>query len=99
VILLAPGPVNVSPRVTAALARGDLCHREPEFAQLLDLFQHFLHAAAGLEVQSQQVLQVRVLAGDRRGCMAIFVFSCHGTRITFLRKRTIGVTPAVRQVT
>jgi len=36
VILLAPGPVNVSPRVTAALARGDLCHREPEFARLLD---------------------------------------------------------------
>jgi len=36
VILLAPGPVNVSPRVTAALARGDLCHREPEFSALLD---------------------------------------------------------------
>jgi 2-aminoethylphosphonate-pyruvate transaminase len=35
VILLNPGPVNVSPRVTAALARGDLCHREPEFAALL----------------------------------------------------------------
>ena len=34
-ILLAPGPVNVSPRVTAALGRGDLCHREPEFAALL----------------------------------------------------------------
>ena len=33
-ILLNPGPVNVSPRVTAALARGDLCHREPEFAEL-----------------------------------------------------------------
>src|SRR5579884_4141169 len=36
VILLNPGPVNVSPRVTAALARGDLCHREPECAALLD---------------------------------------------------------------
>jgi 2-aminoethylphosphonate-pyruvate transaminase len=33
-ILLNPGPVNVSPRVTAALARGDICHREPEFAAL-----------------------------------------------------------------
>jgi 2-aminoethylphosphonate-pyruvate transaminase len=33
-ILLNPGPVNVSPRVTAALARGDMCHREPEFADL-----------------------------------------------------------------
>jgi len=34
-ILLNPGPVNVSPRVTAALGRGDLCHREPEFGALL----------------------------------------------------------------
>jgi len=35
-ILLNPGPVNVSPRVTAALGRGDLCHREPEAYELLD---------------------------------------------------------------
>ncbi len=34
-ILLNPGPVNVSPRVTAALGRGDLCHREPECSELL----------------------------------------------------------------
>ena len=33
-ILLNPGPVNVSARVRAALARPDLCHREPEFAEL-----------------------------------------------------------------
>jgi 2-aminoethylphosphonate-pyruvate transaminase len=36
VILLNPGPVNVSPRVTAALARGDVCHREPECYELLE---------------------------------------------------------------
>ncbi|HEV7731022.1 MAG TPA: aminotransferase class V-fold PLP-dependent enzyme [Candidatus Binatia bacterium] len=34
-ILLNPGPVNVSPRVAAALGRGDICHREPECAELL----------------------------------------------------------------
>ena len=34
-ILLNPGPVNVSPRVQQALLRGDLCHREEEFADLL----------------------------------------------------------------
>jgi 2-aminoethylphosphonate-pyruvate transaminase len=34
-ILLNPGPVNVTPRVTAALGRGDICHREPECAELL----------------------------------------------------------------
>src|SRR5205814_8756586 len=33
-ILLNPGPANVSARVTAALARGDLCHREPEREEL-----------------------------------------------------------------
>lgn len=35
-ILLNPGPVNVSARVTAALARGDLCHREPECEAVLN---------------------------------------------------------------
>ncbi len=34
-ILLNPGPVNVSPRVRQALLRGDLCHREAEFSDLL----------------------------------------------------------------
>ncbi len=44
-ILLNPGPVNVSPRVTAALGRGDLCHREVEFATLLDSIRARLLAA------------------------------------------------------
>jgi 2-aminoethylphosphonate-pyruvate transaminase len=44
-ILLNPGPVNVSPRVTAALARGDLCHREPEAYALLDSIRGRLAAA------------------------------------------------------
>lgn len=30
-----PGPVNVSPNVRAALSGPDLCHREPEFTELL----------------------------------------------------------------
>lgn len=34
-ILLNPGPVNVSERVRKALLRPDICHREPEFAALL----------------------------------------------------------------
>jgi 2-aminoethylphosphonate-pyruvate transaminase len=44
-ILLNPGPVNVSPRVTAALARGDLCHREPEAYALLDRIRQRLCTA------------------------------------------------------
>src|SRR5262245_12143943 len=34
-ILLNPGPVNVSSRVQQALLRGDICHREEEFSDLL----------------------------------------------------------------
>ena len=34
-ILLNPGPVNVSERVRKALNRPDLCHREPECVELL----------------------------------------------------------------
>lgn len=33
-ILLNPGPVTLSDRVRRAMLREDLCHREPEFAQL-----------------------------------------------------------------
>ena len=33
-ILLNPGPVTLSKRVRDAMLRADLCHREPEFAQL-----------------------------------------------------------------
>jgi len=45
VILLNPGPVNVSPRVKAALARGDICHREPECTELLARIRQRLLAA------------------------------------------------------
>ncbi len=34
-ILLNPGPVTLSARVRTALGRGDWCHREPEFAHLM----------------------------------------------------------------
>lgn len=34
-ILLNPGPVTLTGRVRSALARGDWCHREPEFAALV----------------------------------------------------------------
>lgn len=33
-LLLNPGPVTLSARVRDAMANGDTCHREPEFAQL-----------------------------------------------------------------
>ena len=44
-ILLNPGPVNVSERVRQALLRPDICHRESEFSDLLGRIQHKLLAA------------------------------------------------------
>lgn len=38
-ILLNPGPVNVSERVRQALLRPDICHRESEFTELLHRIQ------------------------------------------------------------
>ncbi len=47
-VLLNPGPACTSPRVQAALRRGDLCHRESEFSDLLLGLQHKLRLALDL---------------------------------------------------
>jgi len=41
-ILLNPGPVNVSERVRQALLKPDICHRESEFNDLVEGIQHKL---------------------------------------------------------
>jgi 2-aminoethylphosphonate-pyruvate transaminase len=44
-ILLSPGPVNVSDRVRQAMLQPDICHRESEFSELLtDIRQKLLKA-------------------------------------------------------
>lgn len=48
-ILLNPGPVNLSERVRAALLSPDLCHREPEFADLQDEIRERLLAIYDLD--------------------------------------------------
>lgn len=48
-ILLNPGPVNLSERVRRALLKPDLCHREPEFAALQTRIRDELLASQGLE--------------------------------------------------
>jgi 2-aminoethylphosphonate-pyruvate transaminase len=50
-ILLNPGPVNLSDRVRKALLRSDLCHREVEFSQLQTRIR-------------EQLLQLYNLPGD-----------------------------------
>jgi 2-aminoethylphosphonate-pyruvate transaminase len=48
-ILLNPGPVNLSERVRRALLRPDLCHREPEFAMLQARIREGLLGVYGLD--------------------------------------------------
>lgn len=48
-ILLNPGPVNLSERVRSALLRPDLCHREAEFADLQDEIRERLLALYDLD--------------------------------------------------
>ncbi len=47
-VLLNPGPASTSRRVRQALLRGDLCHRQSEFSDLLLGVQAKLRAALGL---------------------------------------------------
>lgn len=48
-ILLNPGPVTLSQRVRNALVRPDICHREPEFADLQAAIRTRLLAVYGLD--------------------------------------------------
>jgi 2-aminoethylphosphonate-pyruvate transaminase len=55
-VLLNPGPAGTSIRVRNALLRGDLCHREPEFAELLGRLRHGIPAAMGLASTHETIL-------------------------------------------
>ncbi len=55
-ILLNPGPVTLTDRVRAALTRGDWCHREPEFAALIqDINRRLVHVHPGMAERYQAV--------------------------------------------
>jgi len=47
-VLLNPGPVNLTSRVRNALTKPDLCHREPEFSQLQEDIRSALIDVYGL---------------------------------------------------
>jgi 2-aminoethylphosphonate-pyruvate transaminase len=50
-ILLNPGPVNLTPRVRNALLTPDICHREPEFTELQEKIRHKLLDVYGLSTE------------------------------------------------
>lgn len=65
-ILLNPGPVTLTDRVRAALGRGDWCHREPEFAALMqDINRRLVQVHPGMAERYRAV----TLAGS--GTLAV----------------------------
>jgi 2-aminoethylphosphonate-pyruvate transaminase len=55
-VLLNPGPANTSPRVRQALVMPDLCHREPEFFDMMRECRQRLVGALGLGAAFDAVL-------------------------------------------
>ena len=47
-ILFNPGPVNLDPRIKDGLFNVELCHRQPEFAELYERVRSRLYEVAGL---------------------------------------------------
>jgi 2-aminoethylphosphonate-pyruvate transaminase len=74
-VLLNPGPVNVTPRVRDALLRGDLCHREVEFSDLLAAIRQKLLKAFDIEDEYTSVL----VSGSGTAALEMGVSSCLST--------------------
>ena len=71
-ILLNPGPVNVSNKVKEAQLRGDLCHREPEFSDLMFSIRNKLLQAFKIEQEYSAVL----ISGSGTAALEMAVSSC-----------------------
>lgn len=87
-LLLNPGPVTLTLRVRAALGRLDLCHREPEYAELQRAVQ-----AALLDVYgSSEGYQALLLAGSGTAAVEAMVgtFVPKGARALVLANGVYG---------
>lgn len=71
-ILLNPGPVNVSERVRNAMLRGDVCHREEEFTNLMAGIRRKLVEIFGLEKAYTSVL----ISGSGTAALEMGASSC-----------------------
>jgi 2-aminoethylphosphonate-pyruvate transaminase len=80
-ILLNPGPVNLSDGVRRALAGPDLCHREPEFSELQDTIRRGLLDVHGL---SQEHWAAVLLAGSGTAAVEAMLASLTPQKSTLL---------------
>lgn len=72
IVLLNPGPVNVTPTVRDALLRGDMCHREPEIAGLIQNIRKKLVRVFGIEDRYKAAL----ITGSGTAALEMAVSSC-----------------------
>ena len=79
-ILLNPGPVNVSERVRQALLRPDVCHRESEFTELLHGIQAKLLKLFVSGAESEYAAVVLTGSGTAAVESAIMSSLPHGKR-------------------
>jgi len=80
IVLLNPGPVNVTERVRDAMLRGDLCHREREFSDLLGCIRRKLLAMLNLEREYSSAL----ISGSGTAALEMGVSSCLSSGKTML---------------
>ncbi|MBY0248763.1 MAG: aminotransferase class V-fold PLP-dependent enzyme [Nitrospiraceae bacterium] len=89
-VLLNPGPVNVSERVRQALLRPDICHRESEFTELLHRIQSKLLKAFVPGAESEYVAVVMTGSGTATVEAALMSSLPHGRRMLILNNGVYG---------
>ncbi len=89
-ILLNPGPVNVSDRVRHALTGPDRCHRESECAALFDRIRHKLLTAFVPGAESEYV--AILLTGSGTAAVEASIMSClpAGKRLVHVNNGVYG---------
>ena len=89
-VLLNPGPVNVSERVRQALLRPDICHRESEFTELLHRIQEKLLNAFVPGAESEYAAAIITGSGTSAVESALMSSIPHGRRILILNNGVYG---------
>ena len=89
-VLLNPGPVNVSERVRQALLRPDICHRESEFTELLHRIQAKLLNAFVPGAESEYVAVLITGSGTAAVEAALMSSLPHGRRMLILNNGVYG---------
>lgn len=89
-ILLNPGPVNVSERVRQALLRPDVCHRESEFTELLHGIQAKLLKLFVSGAESEYAAVVLTGSGTAAVESAVMSSLPHGKRMLVLNNGVYG---------